>query len=128
MKQIINIFFIITFFVSCDKPQIELLCRKHKNEKFTEIYLVKNRPHDPQKLQQLMHEFNNDLKDSRQYGQRIFLKPHENGILGIVFNDIIDYSKNGCKELDNMDFIYRVTKNRISGEKRDTVIYYMFNE
>lgn len=128
MKQIIYIFLIsIPTFIACGKPQIELLCREQKNEKFTEIYLVKNRPHDPQKLQNLMHDFNKDLKKSNQSVRRIFLKPHTNRILNIIFGDQINYSKNGCKELDNMDFIYRVTKHKMYGGK-DTIDYYMFPE
>ncbi len=129
MKQITYTFLIsVATFIACSKPEIELLCREQKNEKFTEIYLVKNRPHDLQKLHQLMHDFNTDLKDLKQYGQRIFLKPHQNRVLNIIFGDQINYSKNGCKELDNMDFIYRVTKNRISGEKGDTIVYDVFIE
>lgn len=123
-----TILFSFLVFVGCTDAHIELLCMdKISDRESREIYLVKNAPQNVEKFKQLIFKFNNDLDSSSTYCERLFLRPHHNSIIDKIMGDEIDYSKNGCKEIDNIDFISEVSKIKfhVGG---DTIVYRFYGK
>src|SRR4051812_43821616 len=84
--------FSFAFFAGCEKTEILLLCKKEINGENDEYYLVKNPSKEIEVFKQQMFEYNADLKKSKKFGSRTFLKVHENNIIDIVFSEKIDYA------------------------------------
>lgn len=113
-------------FSGCNKIEIDLLCKEeYKNGKFEEVYLIKNYPKQEIELMKLLEEFNQDLNSIENYGNRTFVKEHDNTALDFALGDEIDYKKEKCKEIDNMDLLCKVSKFKFySGG--DTIIFNYF--
>lgn len=117
---------LLILFSACNKTEIFLLCKEEDSEiKFDEYYLIKNHPKEEIDLDELLKEFNQDLITSTKYGQRTFLKQHSSIDNAFTFGDKIDYEKNKCDEIDNMDMLCSVSKVKFQGHG-DTIIFYYY--
>jgi hypothetical protein len=125
-KSALLIVFVAAFFLGCREAEIELLCKQENAQgQFAEIYLVKNHPKNERDLNELLREFNQDLITSTWHGSRTFLKEHSRIDYVFTFGDKIDYEKNGCEEIDNMDMLCSVSKVKFQSGG-DTIIFYYF--
>jgi hypothetical protein len=109
-----------------DEPEINLLCKKENKEgKFEEVYLVKNYPKQENDLHELVDLFNQDLKVIENIDTRTFIKEHDNRASDFALGDHLDYEKNKCKEIDNMDILCQVSKVNFHNGG-DTIIFNYF--
>lgn len=124
--KILLIISTILSFSACKQVEVNLLCSEEKDNRFDEVYLIEKAPKSKDDLQKFIYEYNSDMDTLKQYGTRLFLKEHQNYMFDYIFNETIDYSKNGCKEINNMDFLCKISKYRYAS-KQDTVVYHFFD-
>lgn len=124
--KISALFSFAILFSGCNKTEIDLLCKKDNVDgKFEEVYLIKNYPKKEEKLNELLNEFNQDLKTNEKFGTRTFVKEHDNSASDFALGDQIDYENNKCKEIDNMDILCEVSKIKFHAGG-DTIVFNYF--
>lgn len=125
-KSAILVAFVTASFLGCREAKIELLCKQENAQgQFDEVYLVKNHPKNESDLDELLREFNQDLRTSTKYGSRTFLKEHSSIDNVFALGDKIDYERNGCEEIDIMDMLCSVSKVKFQSGG-DTIVFYYF--
>jgi hypothetical protein len=124
--QILMMITLLIMFTNCEKPEIYLLCKnEYTDEEIDEVYLVKNYPKQEKDLNVLIQLFNQDLQNNENFGTRTFVRQSKNIAFDFALGDDIDYEKNECLEIDNMDILCEVSKVKFHNGG-DTIIFNYF--
>jgi hypothetical protein len=120
--QKLSFILIVILLSSCEDVKYSRLCHTENKNGISEVYLVDNLPSDSVDILKSLRSFNIDIESIDSPIQRTFILQHSNSIIDVVMGDEIDYKESKCEDLDNMDFIYKVSKVYFHAGG-DTIIY-----